>query len=58
LDNEKDPDENVNYYGNPDYKRVTLHLAQKLKSYLKEQADPLQDNSEVMKKLNHALSVQ
>ena len=58
LDNEKDPDENVNYYGNPAYKRVTLHLAQKLKSYLKEQADPLQDNAEVMKKLNHALSVQ
>ncbi|QBG48817.1 DUF229 domain-containing protein [Verrucomicrobia bacterium S94] len=56
MDNVEDPEERYNLYGDPAYKAVIRHLAQKLKGYVEAHNEPLGKNDKVMKKLNAALS--
>ncbi|MDO6802313.1 sulfatase-like hydrolase/transferase [Wenyingzhuangia sp. 1_MG-2023] len=55
IDLEKDPDELVNFYGQPAYKNITLKLAKKMQKYIQEQKDPMVSNSVFLNKLNKIL---
>ncbi|MCL7764507.1 sulfatase [Polaribacter sp. Z014] len=56
IDTEKDPDELINFYGDKNYKEITIELAKKLQNYVKEQKDPFKDNAEFNKKLKQVLA--
>lgn len=56
IDTEKDPDELINFFGNKNYKKITIKLGEKLKKYLEEQQDPFKENAVFNKKLKKVLA--